>query len=218
MFPLGTVLFPSLYLPLHVFEPRYRELVRTCLDGDGCFGVTLIERGSEVGGGDVRTMVGTMAQIVEAAEMPDGRWALGAVGTHRIRVVRWLEDDPFPRAEIEPWPDEPVDDSGPSTPTRQASSRASSRGCGGCWPCAAELGDSVAPATLELADDARAGQLPGLGGGAARARGPTGAARGSASTSSRLSRLDALLADVEVDLGRQLDLDGRDDPPRGEPG
>ncbi|MEN3314917.1 MAG: uncharacterized protein V7605_1151, partial [Acidimicrobiaceae bacterium] len=54
MFPLGTVLFPGLALPLHVFEPRYQSLVQACLDGDGHFGIVLIERGSEVGGGDVR--------------------------------------------------------------------------------------------------------------------------------------------------------------------
>ena len=57
MFPLGTVLFPYAVLPLHVFEPRYRALTEHCLAGDGCFGVVLIERGSEVGGGDTRFAV-----------------------------------------------------------------------------------------------------------------------------------------------------------------
>ncbi len=80
MFPLGTVLVPSAGLPLHVFEPRYRALVHDCLAGDREFGVVLIERGSEVGGEDVRTDVGTVARIVEAVELPDGRWALAAVG------------------------------------------------------------------------------------------------------------------------------------------
>ena len=54
MFPLGTVLFPHAPLPLHIFEPRYRALVQECIDGDGEFGVVLIERGFEVGGGDTR--------------------------------------------------------------------------------------------------------------------------------------------------------------------
>ena len=67
MFPLGTVLFPSVFLPLHVFEPRYQELTRDCLAGDNEFGVVLIERGSEVGGGDARFDVGTVARIIEAA-------------------------------------------------------------------------------------------------------------------------------------------------------
>ena len=49
MFPLGSVLFPELGLPLRVFEPRYRQMVVDCLDTDRSFGVVLIERGSEVG-------------------------------------------------------------------------------------------------------------------------------------------------------------------------
>jgi Lon protease-like protein len=105
MFPLGTVLFPHGVLPLHVFEPRYRELVRVCLDGDHEFGVVLIERGSEVGGGDVRTDVGTAARIVQATELPDGRWHLVAVGKRRLRIAQWLPDDPYPRAEVAEWDD-----------------------------------------------------------------------------------------------------------------
>ena len=101
MFPLGTVLFPNALLPLQVFEPRYRELTETCLRGDGRFGVVLIERGFEVGGGDTRFSVGTVARIVEAARTPDGRYLLATVGTERFRVKRWLEDDPYPRAEID---------------------------------------------------------------------------------------------------------------------
>ena len=80
MFPLGTVLMPSVVLPLHVFEERYREMIRWCLDNEPEFGVALIERGSEVGGGDVRTQVGCVARIVEAAEMPDGRYARSCPG------------------------------------------------------------------------------------------------------------------------------------------
>src|SRR5947207_11106647 len=101
MFPLGTVLFPYAVLPLHVVEPRYRALTETCLRGDGRFGVVLIERGSEVGGGDTRFGVGTVARIVEAARTPDGRYLLATVGTERFRIKKWLDDDPFPRAEID---------------------------------------------------------------------------------------------------------------------
>jgi uncharacterized protein len=101
MFPLQTVLFPNAVLPLHVFEPRYRELTETCLRGDGRFGVVLIERGADVGGGDSRFSVGTVARIVEAARTPDGRYLLATVGGERLRVRRWLPDDPYPRAEID---------------------------------------------------------------------------------------------------------------------
>ena len=100
VFPLGTVLFPFAVLPLHVFEPRYRVMVRRVLDGDHEFGVVLIERGSEVGGGDTRFGVGTIARVVQASELPDGRWALAVVGTRRFRVVGWRPDDPYPQAEI----------------------------------------------------------------------------------------------------------------------
>jgi Lon protease-like protein len=108
MFPLGTVLFPTMAMPLHVFEPRYRVLVRRCLDGDAELGVVLITRGSEVGGGDVRCNVGTRARILQAVELEDGRWILGLVGVERIRVHRWLPDDPYPLAEVRPFPGEPA--------------------------------------------------------------------------------------------------------------
>jgi uncharacterized protein len=101
MFPLGTVLFPHAALPLHIFEERYRALAETCLRADGRFGVVLIERGYEVGGGDTRFGVGTVARIVDAARTPDGRYLLATVGTERFRIRRWLDDDPFPRAEVD---------------------------------------------------------------------------------------------------------------------
>ena len=100
MFPLGTVLFPYALLPLHVFEPRYRLMMNHVLAGDREFGVVLIERGSEVGGGDTRFDVATIARVVQASELPDGRFAIATVGMRRVQVVRWLDDDPYPRAEV----------------------------------------------------------------------------------------------------------------------
>lgn len=112
MFPLGSVLLPGAVLPLHVFEPRYRQLVQDCLAADEPeFGVVLIARGFEVGGGDVRTDIGTVARILEVGEMPDGRYALITAGTRRIRVREWLADDPYPRADVVDWPDEDAGDS-----------------------------------------------------------------------------------------------------------
>lgn len=108
MFPLGSVLFPRMLLPLHVFEPRYRALVRDVLAGDGRFGVTLIERGSEVGGGDVRTDLGTVARLVDAEELDDGRWVVVAVGGARLEVVEWVPDDPYPRALVRERPEPPA--------------------------------------------------------------------------------------------------------------
>ncbi len=100
MFPLGSVLFPGMPLPLSVFEPRYVELLSWVLGGtEHEFGVVLIERGSEVGGGDVRFGVGTVARIV-SVDVAEGSIELLATGAARFEVVRWLQDDPFPRAEV----------------------------------------------------------------------------------------------------------------------
>ncbi len=106
MFPLGSALLPGERLPLHVFEPRYQALVRDCLTAtEGpVFGTVLIARGHEVGGGDIRNDVGTAVRIVSHVGIGDGRWALDCVGQERIRVRHWLGDDPYPRAEVEPWP------------------------------------------------------------------------------------------------------------------
>lgn len=107
MFPLGAVLLPYGILPLHIFEERYRTMLR---EGVEEFGVVLIERGSEVGGGDVRTPLGTVARVVRAVELPDGRWQVVAVGTtRRFRVVEWLADDPYPRADVAEVADVAVD-------------------------------------------------------------------------------------------------------------
>ena len=152
MFPLGTVLLPGMVLPLHVFEPRYRRMVddsRT--HHDSTFGVVLIERGSEVGGGDVRTDVGTLARILRAEELPDGRWILGVIGIHRIRVACWLPDDPYPRAEIHEWaeqlqePAEAEEAAGdPGEVTTLLRRVAALR---------REMGEPAPPLDLQLADD-----------------------------------------------------------------
>lgn len=106
MFPLASVLFPGAPLPLHVFEPRYRQLVADVMTTDRAFGVVLISRGSEVGGGDQRLDIGTLVDIEGLSQLDDGQFALLARGTQRIRIKRWLEDDPYPRAEIERLPED----------------------------------------------------------------------------------------------------------------
>lgn len=110
MFPLGTVLLPGSVLPLQVFEPRYRQMVHDLLADDANppeFGVVMIERGHEVGGGDARSSIGTIARIADMRAFPDGRYALVAVGQQRFRVNAWLPDDPYPIADVDPWPDDP---------------------------------------------------------------------------------------------------------------
>jgi uncharacterized protein len=114
MFPLGSVLLPGGILPLHVFEPRYRDMVRDCLraDGEPEFGQALITHGWETGGGDTRAMVGTVAQMLQIEALDDERYALVAVGTRRIRINAWLPDDPYPLADVDDWPDEDPDAAG----------------------------------------------------------------------------------------------------------
>jgi Lon protease-like protein len=152
MFPLGSVLLPGMVLPLHVFEDRYRALAKDCLAGDRRFGVTLIERGSEVGGGDIRAMAGTVAEIVQAEELPDGRWAMVAVGVERVRVRGWLPDDPYPRAEVESWPDPEVVDRSALNDAYQQQVAALRR----LLAMAVELGMEASP-LVDLSDD------PGVG-------------------------------------------------------
>jgi uncharacterized protein len=73
------------------------------------FGVVMIERGREVGGGDVRCHVGTVARMVDIRALPDGRYALVAIGRTRLRVNAWLPDDPYPLADVDLWPDDDID-------------------------------------------------------------------------------------------------------------
>jgi Lon protease-like protein len=73
-------------------------MINEAIEGDRSFGVVLIERGPEVGGGEVRFDVGTRAQIVQAGILEGERMAVVAVGTERLSVVSWLEDDPYPVA------------------------------------------------------------------------------------------------------------------------
>ena len=114
MFPLQSALLPGDTLPLRIFEPRYSQLVQDCLAApDPAFGVVMISRGWEVGGGDVRSDVGAMARIVHHAELGMGQYELIAAIGERIRVTQWLPDDPYPRAAVEAWPDEPGPQVGP---------------------------------------------------------------------------------------------------------
>lgn len=114
MFPLGSVLFPGMPLPLRVFEPRYLAMLSSVLgDTEHEFGVVLIERGSEVGGGDVRFGVGTVARVV-SVEQTAGSIELLATGTARFEVIRWLQDDPFPRAQVRELAAVELDESTPS--------------------------------------------------------------------------------------------------------
>ena len=159
MFPLGTVLVPGAPLPLHVFEPRYRALMDVVMATDAReFGVVLIERGSEVGGGDVRSSFGTTARIVQAEQFGDGRWALIAIGGRRIDVITWLSDDPYPRAVVATRAE------GTWNERCNEALAAAERAVRRALAMTAELGERAAPATVELdpAPVLRSWQLVGV--------------------------------------------------------
>jgi uncharacterized protein len=109
MFPLQTAFLPGEDLPLQIFEPRYAAMVRDAMHDDNPrFGVVLISQGREVGGGDVRCDIGTVARINECVEIAGAdRFMLSCRTGERIKVCEWLPDDPYPRAVVEEWPDEP---------------------------------------------------------------------------------------------------------------
>jgi uncharacterized protein len=109
MCPLEAALLPNQDLPLRIFEPRYSALVRHCVDTGEPFGVVLISRGREVGGGESRYDVGILSRITEYADHGAGRYVLRCRTGERIRVCQWLPDDPYPRATVRLWPDEPGD-------------------------------------------------------------------------------------------------------------
>lgn len=147
MFPLGTVLFPGMLLPLHVFEPRYRAMIRYCLDNEPEFGVTLITRGQETGGGEERSQIATVSRIIEVGQFPDGRYALQSVGVRRVKVTAWLADDPYPRAMVEEWEDDMMGDASSSVPAMVISKLRR------LLAASSEAGYSVPDATSELSDD-----------------------------------------------------------------
>ena len=197
MFPLGSVLFPHAYLPLRIFELRYRTMIEdvTATVGAREFGVVLIERGTETGGGDVRFATGTVARILDARPLPDGTWAVTAAGMRRVAIDGWLPDDPYPLARAADWPDsdEPDGDAVARTISRLRSLLARS----------SEAGDQVAPSTIELADDPSialwqacavvpVSPLDDL----ALLRAPTAAAR--------LALLDELIADADMVVSHRL--------------
>ncbi len=177
MFPLGSVLFPELGLPLRVFEPRYRQMIVDCLDADRSFGVVLIERGSEVGGGEVRLRVATVATILDVTLQDDGTLGVFAVGTGRVEVLEWLPDAPYPAAIVTPLTDR--DDSTDPSATETGSAARFRHPSSGDGPAAdgspgggeddaivrivrrlrftlaqrAEANLAAAPATIELSPD-----------------------------------------------------------------
>lgn len=110
MFPLNTVLFPGAVLNLHVFEPRYRQMVAECLDSNEAFGVVLIKEGDEAGDPDVQPYdVGTTAQIADVTPLPSGRYYISSTGGRRFKINAVLSRDPFLLCEVDYLDEAPSD-------------------------------------------------------------------------------------------------------------
>jgi Lon protease-like protein len=110
LFPLGTVLFPGMVLPLNVFEERYRQMVRDLLERPEPreFGVVAIRTGREVGTANLRELydVGCVATLREVTPHADGRFSLVAVGSRRFRLLRTDDTRPYYQGAAEDLPDE----------------------------------------------------------------------------------------------------------------
>ena len=108
LFPLHTVLFPGQVLPLHIFEPRYRQMIGECLQQSVPFGVVLIKKGTEAGQAAEPVMVGTTARITHVQSLDDGRMNILTVGDTRFRVLQLHTERPYLEAttSLWQWPDE----------------------------------------------------------------------------------------------------------------
>jgi Lon protease-like protein len=101
LFPLQTVLFPGMRMPLHIFEERYRTMIRECIEEDAAFGVLLIREGAEVGSGAVPHNVGTTARITQVEYLEDGRMNILTMGHERFRVSKLMTDREYLSGEVE---------------------------------------------------------------------------------------------------------------------
>lgn len=103
LFPLNTVLFPGMPLPLHVFEERYKEMVQVCLDEKRPFGVVLIRNGIAEGGPVADPYeIGCAAEIVEVQQLENGRLLIVVVGQERFRIVSLDRSLPYLVGEVQP--------------------------------------------------------------------------------------------------------------------
>lgn len=104
LFPLHTVLFPGMVLPLHVFEERYKLMIHRCLEEEQPFGVVLIREGREVGGLAIPYLVGTTAKIAGVSQLEGGRMNIVTIGSERFRLHAVRHDQPYLVGKAEPWP------------------------------------------------------------------------------------------------------------------
>lgn len=147
MFPLGSVLFPHMPVLLNIFEDRYLVMLSRILSEEPAeFGIVLIERGQEVGGGEHRFSIGTIAEVAKL-ETSGAAVTLIAQGSRRVEIVEWLDDDPYPRAHIRVLDDLVWDES--LQPMFERAEQTVRR----ALALASEFSDQAWSATVNVADD-----------------------------------------------------------------
>ncbi len=111
LFPLNAVLFPGAVLNLHIFEPRYKQLINECLESGEGFGVSLIAEGSEAGDPNVMPHdVGSVAEIVDVQPLPFGRYFISTIGRERFRIEQIVSREPYLVVEVETVEEDDADD------------------------------------------------------------------------------------------------------------
>jgi Lon protease-like protein len=109
LFPLDVVLFPSMPLPLHIFEERYKEMINRCVRESRPFGIVLATGVDDVTGG-VQTMdIGCTARIARVERLPDGRMNIEVIGESRFRILDTHEQLPYRVGLTETVEDSPAD-------------------------------------------------------------------------------------------------------------
>lgn len=104
LFPLGLVLFPGMELPLHIFEPRYREMINRCLEEEIPFGVVLINQNPEAGEVGEPCPIGTAARITKVHRYPDGRMDIKTLGTKRFHIEALNYNRSYLSAQVSHFP------------------------------------------------------------------------------------------------------------------
>ncbi len=100
LFPLNVVMFPNTSIPLQIFEERYKQMLKDCLDGDSRFGVTLIKEGAEVGDPATPHSVGTVADIVHVNRVSGDRFFISIFGSERFEIVEISQQRPYLAADV----------------------------------------------------------------------------------------------------------------------
>ncbi len=100
LFPLNAVLFPGGFLPLHIFEQRYRKMVKYCIRNESSFGIVMIKEGEEVGKTVTPCKVGTAVDLVDVDRFPDGQMNIVTSGHSRFEILEINDELPYLVARV----------------------------------------------------------------------------------------------------------------------